>query len=41
MRELLMDILKKNKVIPYSEVMDGGKFYKIKFVCTVAESFIL
>jgi len=30
MRELLMDILKKNKVIPYSEVMDGGKFYKIK-----------
>ena len=30
MRELLMDILKKNKVIPYSDVMDGGKFYKIK-----------
>jgi ADP-ribose pyrophosphatase len=35
MRELLMDILKKNKVIPYSEVMDGGKFYKIK-----SQSFI-
>lgn len=30
MRELLMEILKKNKVIPYSDVMDGGKFYKIK-----------
>lgn len=30
MRELLMEILKKNKVVPCSEVMDGGKFYKIK-----------
>ena len=35
MRELLMEILKKNKVVPYSEVMDGGKFYKIK-----SQSFI-
>ena len=30
MREFLMDVLKKNKVVPYSDIMDGGKFYKVK-----------
>lgn len=30
MRELLMEILKRNKVVPYSDIMDGGKFYKVK-----------